>query len=204
MNGVKIAIIDYGVGNLKSLQGALLKVGAEPKVTKDAEKIGKSEGIVLPGVGAYRMAIENLNIENILDMIHSGVPILGICLGLQLLFKSSEEGGLIEGLGVLDGTVRMMPSYVKLPHMGWNTLDVIRDSPLLEGIKENAYFYFAHSFASFNIDSDYCSATTTYGVKFVSTVCKNNIFGTQFHPEKSGTEGLKVLENYVRIVKARV
>jgi glutamine amidotransferase len=137
----------------------------------------------------------------ILDKISSGVPVLGICLGLQLLFNSSEEGGFTKGLGVLEGNVQKLPSCVKLPHIGWNTLNVLRKSPLLDGVPDGAYFYFVHSFASFNTDSDYCSATSTYGGKFVSIASKGNVFGTQFHPEKSGAMGLKILQNYVKLVQ---
>jgi glutamine amidotransferase len=201
MGRVRIAIVNYGVGNLRSIQGALLKVGAEPIVTRNHREIWDSDGIILPGVGAFKTAIENLDAEMIIDKISSGSPVLGICLGLQLLFKSSEEGGFVRGLGVLEGSVRRLPSCIKLPHIGWNTLDVLRKSPLLDGVPDGAHFYFAHSFASFDTDSDYCSATSTYGGKFVSIASQGNVFGTQFHPEKSGTVGLTLLKNYVRLAQ---
>lgn len=202
MSRPKIAIVDYGVGNLWSITGALLKGDAQPHVVKGIEGGGSYDGIVLPGVGAFKSAIENIDPSPLLERIEEGVPILGICLGLQILFSSSEEGGeSVKGLGIMNGQIKKIPHAVKLPHIGWNTIAMVRESPLLEGVPSDAFFYFVHSYACLDVDSDYCSAISVYGERFVSVASKGRVYGTQFHPEKSGAAGLRVLENFVKIAR---
>jgi glutamine amidotransferase len=202
MSRPKIAIIDYGVGNLRSITGALLKGDGEPHIVKGVERGDGYAGIILPGVGAFRSAIANIDPEPLLERVEEGIPVLGICLGLQILFSSSEEGGeLIPGLGILKGGVTRIPHAAKLPHIGWNTLSVVRKTPLLEGISDNAFFYFVHSYACLSVDSDCCSAISFYGERFISVASKGQVYGTQFHPEKSGAEGLRILSNFVRMAR---
>jgi len=202
MSRAKIAIVDYGVGNLWSIIGALRRCDAEPYVVKEIEVGGICDGIILPGVGAFRSAVENIDPKSLLESIEMGVPIFGICLGLQILFSSSEEGGgLTKGLGILKGHVTKIQHAAKLPHVGWNTISIMRESPILEGVPDNACFYFVHSYACLGVDSDFCSAVSAYGDRFVSVASKGNVYGTQFHPEKSGTAGLRIMENFVKIAR---
>jgi glutamine amidotransferase len=210
-----IAIVDYGMGNLRSVHKALEKVGFPATVTPDPSLIGKADGLVLPGVGAFRKAKENLEhqrlVDPILKFIQSGKPFLGICLGLQLLFSESEEFGRDKGLEVfrgrvvrfpfsLPGTVMAMDS-LKVPHMGWNTVRVVKRCPALEGVEEGAHFYFVHSYFPIPEDRDIIATTTDYGGEFVSSVAKGNLFACQFHPEKSQSEGLRILQNFGRLVQ---
>jgi len=202
MGEAKIAIVDYGVGNLWSIMGALHRGGAEPFVVKDISGSGSCDGIILPGVGGFRSAVGNIDPKSLLEAIESGVPVLGICLGLQILFSSSEEGGgLTRGLGVLNGHVSKIPNAAKLPHMGWNTISIMRESPILNGVPDNAYFYFVHSYACLDVDSGFCSAVSAYGDRFVSVASKGKVYGTQFHPEKSGAAGLKIMANFVKVAR---
>ena len=195
-----IAILDYGVGNLRSISKALEFVGAKIKITKDYEDIEKSDAIVLPGVGAFTNAMNEL--KPLVKVIKSYTrPILGICLGMQLFFTKSEEGGISEGLNLIEGRVVKFPSSVKIPHMGWNSIRIISNkSKLLNGIKSGEYFYFVHSYYCIPKEEDVKIATTLYGVEFSSVIEKENIFATQFHPEKSGEAGLKIIRNFVNIV----
>ncbi len=200
-----IAIIDYGMGNLRSVQKALERIGAEAMVTSNATDIQEAEKIILPGVGAMRPAMERLNelglVEAIKAIPKTKKPFLGICLGLQLLFDVGREGGEVKGLGILSGDVsRFMEKNVKVPHMGWNQLRLNRKScPLWQDIPDNARVYFCHSYFVNPRESGITVALTEYGCNFVSAIQKGNIYGVQFHPEKSQSVGLKILENFVKL-----
>ena len=200
-----IAIIDCGMGNLRSVQKALEKVGAEAMITSNAGDIQEVEKVLLPGVGAMRPAMERLGELGLVDAIKKVTktkkPFLGICLGLQLLFSAGKEGGHVEGLGIFPGVVtRFMEKDVKVPHMGWNQLRLIkRNCPLWKGIPDNARVYFCHSYYVHPAQSGIAASLTEYGTNFVSAISKDNIFGVQFHPEKSQAVGLKILENFVRL-----
>lgn len=197
-----IAILDYGMGNLRSVEKALQKVGAETLVTSDAEKITGAEGLVLPGVGAFKDCMRNLKeyglIAPLYQFIQSGRPFLGICLGLQLLFSESTEFGLYKGLNIIKGKVVRFPqnSLVKIPHMGWNTVNIKEGVPLLKDIEDESYFYFVHSYYVVPEDESIVASTTNYGIEFVSSIYHNNIFACQFHPEKSQEPGLKILRRF--------
>jgi glutamine amidotransferase len=202
-----IAIIDYGMGNLRSVQKAFEKVGYEARVTSDPKVVLEAERIVLPGVGAFRDCIRNLEeggfIEPILRVIREGRPFLGICLGLQLLFTESEEFGLHRGLDVIPGRVVRFADGLKdgdedlkVPHMGWNQLAVKRRPPALAGIADGSNFYFVHSYYVKPDDPSVVATTTEYGGEFCSSIWKDNIVATQFHPEKSQEKGLAILKNF--------
>ena len=200
-----IKIIDYGMGNLRSVQKAFEKVGAAAEVCGRAVELAGAEKLVLPGVGAFRDAIAELRrqemIEPIRDHIASGKPFLGICLGLQLLFDISYEDGEWPGLGIVPGKVvrfRDQPG-LKVPHMGWNTLQRLGNPPLLAGIPEDASFYFVHSYHVVPRDDSVIATRTDYGHPFVSAIARDNIFATQFHPEKSQRVGLKLLSNFAAL-----
>ncbi len=198
-----IAVVDYGRGNLRSVQKAFEHLGYEAVVTRDPEVILRADKAVLPGVGAFGDCMENLRrfglVEVVKEFIASGKPFLGICLGLQLLFSESEEFGPVEGLGVVKGRVVRFPRGLKIPHMGWNQVEVVSGSGLFEGIKSGDYFYFVHSFYVVPEDESVVATYTDYGVRFASSICVDNIFATQFHPEKSQRLGLKVLDNFGRL-----
>lgn len=197
-----VVLVDYGMGNLRSVSKALEKVGFSVKVSSDPEDIRRAQVVVLPGVGAFADAMENLRrlglAKEILRHIEKGKPYLGICLGLQLLFERSYEFGESRGLGVLEGEVVLLPTKVKVPHIGWNQVWKRKDSDLLEGIKDGEYFYFVHSYHVLPKRGEVILTTTDYGVDFVSAVEYQNIFAVQFHPEKSQKAGLKLLENFRR------
>ncbi len=198
-----IAVVDYGRGNLRSVQKAFEHLGYEAVVTRDPEVILRADKAVLPGVGAFGDCMENLRrfglVEVVKEFIASGKPFLGICLGLQLLFSESEEFGPVEGLGVVKGRVVRFPRGLKIPHMGWNQVEVVSGSGLFEGIKSGDYFYFVHSFYVVPEDESVVATYTDYGVRFASSICVDNIFATQFHPEKSQRLGLRVLDNFGRL-----
>lgn len=206
-----IAIVNYEMGNLKSVKKALEFVGAKVEVTSRIDKIKESRAIILPGVGAFKEAMKNLNnlkiIPTLKEEIKKGKPILGICLGLQLLFTESEEGGLYKGLDVINGRIRGFKNsyrcHFKIPHMGWNTIKIKnRKMPdILENIPDNSYFYFVHSYYGKTDNKEIVIATTDYGVKFLSVIGINNVYGVQFHPEKSGESGLKILDNFYQLTK---
>lgn len=202
-----IAVVNYGLGNLRSVAKALEIKGAGVEVTSSPSKLQSAEAIVLPGVGAFSRGIENLKKLKILDVIikeiYKGKPFLGICLGLQLLFTQSEEHTLTGGMNVIEGKVVKFPSKVKIPHMGWNQVEINNQnskSQIFDGIPNNSYFYFVHSYYVVPEDSYIIAATTVYGERFVSAIVKDNLFGVQFHPEKSGEQGLKILENFIKVI----
>jgi glutamine amidotransferase len=195
-------IFDYGAGNLLSLKVALEKVGLNAKISSSKQELKKADSIALPGVGNFSAAAEKLEpVRNeILDAVKNGVPLLGICLGLQLFFSRSEEGKG-DGLALYEGKNVWLPNSVKVPHMGWNTLRIVRQNELLEGVKDASYVYFVHSLYPVPLDKDLVCTETDYGTTFASAVASKNVFGTQFHPEKSGDVGLKILKNFARTVK---
>lgn len=200
-----IAIIDYGMGNLRSVQKAFQKVGAEAVVTDQREIIESAGAVVLPGVGAFGDAMTNLRsqglVETIERIVERGTVILGICLGLQLFFEESDEMGLHPGLGLLPGRVRRFDVGLKVPHIGWNLVHIRRQSPLLDGLTDGSYAYFVHSYYVEPSEDDSILATTDYGLDFASIVGRGNVFGIQFHPEKSQDVGLHILSNFVAMVK---
>lgn len=197
-----IAIIDYGMGNLRSVSKAFEAVGHEAVVTRDVCAIMNASRVVLPGVGAFGDCMANLEqyglVEPIRATIQSGKPFLGICLGLQLLFTESEEFGVHKGLGVIPGRVRRfaVDPDLKVPHMGWNQVNVQRACPLFEGIADGSHWYFVHSYFVDPIDRTVAATTTTYGVPFVSSIWRENVVACQFHPEKSQTVGLRLIKNF--------
>lgn len=197
-----IAIIDYDMGNLRSVAKAFEKVGAEATPTRDASVIANATHVVLPGVGAFKDCMRNLEeyglVEPIMKAVASGKPFLGICLGLQLLFDESEEFGPHRGLGVIKGRVVRFPNEreLKVPHMGWNEAKKKKTSRLLEGIGDGSYFYFVHSYYAVPDDPSVTLTSTDYGIEFTSSVEKDNVMACQFHPEKSQKTGLKVLKNF--------
>jgi len=201
-----IAIIDYGMGNLRSVQAGLSYVEQESFITDDPKKVIEADGVVLPRVGAFGDAIKRLNDTGLGDAfreaVNMGKPCIGICLGLQLLFSESDEGGLYKGLDIVKGRVVRFTNQFKVPHMGWNQLDIKqKDSPLFSDIPNGTYVYFVHSYYVAPDDSSVIAATTNYGVDFTSVIAKDNLFGTQFHPEKSQSLGLQILRNFGSLVK---
>jgi len=199
-----VAVLDYGVGNLFSMSNALKRAGLNVNVTGNPEEIGSADAIVLPGVGNFGPASTNLKsfAEPISKALEEEVPMLGSCLGMQLLFERSEESPE-EGLGLLKGWVRRFQGELKVPHMGWNTIEAARESPLLEGIPEDAYFYFVHSYYPEPAEADVTLAVTDYGGDFTSIVESGLLYGCQFHPEKSGSAGAKLLSNFAAIIRGR-
>jgi glutamine amidotransferase len=200
-----IAIVDYGMGNVTSARMALEHVGAEVVLTDDAAAIGGADGVVLPGVGAFPRAMQELERRDLVEpLAEYGGPILGICLGMQLLFESSTEMGGANGLGFLAGSVEALDTAgLKLPQIGWNDVVWRGDSPLSDGLPERTPMYHVHSFAPRPADASLVLGTATYGNEFVTAVGSGNVFGVQFHPEKSSTHGLALLRNFVRLA-ARV
>jgi glutamine amidotransferase len=202
----KIVIVDYGMGNLRNVQRGFEKIGVGVKVTRSKKEIDSASGIVLPGVGAFKDCMVNLDkyhlIDPILRSVEKGKPYFGICLGLQILFSESEEFGLHKGLDVVKGkVVRFRPdSEHKVPHMGWNTVEMEKEVPLLKGVKSGEFFYFVHSYYVVPEKKEWIATTTHYGIPFASSIWKENIFATQFHPEKSQEKGLKILETFVKSV----
>ncbi|MEM4576101.1 MAG: imidazole glycerol phosphate synthase subunit HisH [Candidatus Nezhaarchaeales archaeon] len=201
---VVVAIIDYGIGNLRSIKRGLERAGATAVVTAREEDVMSSDAVVLPGVGSFKSAMQNLGdmLHSLQETIRGGRPVLGICLGLQLCFEWSEEGGGVRGLGIIEGFVDKLPNIVKIPHIGWNTIKIRSWSPIIEGIRDEAYMYFVHSYKVSPKRWENVIATTTYGCEFPSIIeTKPLIFGTQFHPEKSGKDGLTILKNFVKLAK---
>ena len=200
-----IAIIDYGMGNLRSVQKAFEKVGFVATITNEPADVLRADKVVLPGVGAFEDAIGELRrrelVKPILAAIDSGKPFLGICLGLQLLFETGYEGGRHQGLGVIPGEVVRfdLPREYKVPHMGWNGLQIRRKAPLFEGLEEGTHAYFVHSYYVAPSDSSVIATETDYGTCFVSSIWRENLMATQFHPEKSQSAGLQMLRNFAQL-----
>ncbi|AQS59773.1 imidazole glycerol phosphate synthase subunit HisH [Desulforamulus ferrireducens] len=202
-----IAIIDYGMGNLRSVQKGFERVGCAAAIVQDPAAVAAAPAVVLPGVGAFADAMENLRkfgmIETIQQVVAAGKPFLGICLGQQLLFESSEEFGHTPGLGIFPGRVRRFPEgQLKVPHMGWNQAVMQKNNPLWEGIPADAAFYFVHSYYVEPADPELILARTDYGLPFASVVGRDKVFGIQFHPEKSSNLGLRILQNFGKLVKS--
>jgi imidazole glycerol-phosphate synthase subunit HisH len=202
---VKVAVLDYGAANMVSITKALALVGAEVSVAENAAGLAGVDAIVVPGVGAAASAMVHLSErglrEPLLDWGRSGRPILGICLGFQIFFESSDEGDS-EALGLLPGRTVELVDAPTLPHIGWNTVNVVRQHPLLDGVPDGAYFYFVHTYAPAPADESVVLARTTHGRPFVSAVAKGQLYGVQFHPEKSSEAGLQVLSNFIGLVAA--
>ena len=201
----RIAIIDYQAGNLRSVQKALERFGAQAVITSQTNKILGSDAVVFPGQGANDSSMRHLRekglVDPIKDVLSSGKPFLGICLGLQLLLEASDEG-VEPGLGVLAGRVRHLPPGGKVPHMGWNQVELRRSHPVLDGVPSGSFFYFVHSYYADPEDGSIVAGTTTYGVEFCSAVAWDNVVAVQFHPEKSGAGGLTLYRNFVRLAAA--
>jgi imidazole glycerol-phosphate synthase subunit HisH len=211
-----IVVVDYGMGNLRSVEKAFLKLGHRVKVTSSPKEVEQADGIVLPGVGAFPDCMKNLQkfelINPIRDGIKSGRPFLGICLGYQLLFEESDEFGPCKGLGIFKGRVKRfsdkMPdpdaakgAFLKVPHMGWNRVEVKKPHPVLEGIESGSFYYFVHSYYVDPEDRSLIATSTDYGIEFASSIAKDNVFASQFHPEKSQKKGLKLLGNFAGLVE---
>ena len=200
-----IAIIDYDAGNIKSVEKALQKLGQEVVITRDAETILNADKVILPGVGAFGDAMNNLkkyNLDQVIyQVVEKNIPFLGICLGLQLLFERSDESKGVDGLGILKGEILRIPDQdeLKIPHMGWNSLHLQNDGRLFRGLEENAYVYFVHSFYLKAEDEGIVKATTEYSTHIHASVEKGNVFACQFHPEKSSDVGLQILKNFVEL-----
>lgn len=202
-----ITIVDYGRGNLHSVHKAFESLGYNAEVTADARRVERAQRLVLPGVGAFGDCMANLHQGGFIEAIHtyidSGRPFLGICLGLQVLFDSSAEFGTHTGLGVIPGTVQRFPAdmqeqgeTLKIPHMGWNQLEIERECPLLRGVENGSYVYFVHSYRAIPTEQAVVLTTTTYGIPFCSAIWHENVMATQFHPEKSQAVGLQILKNF--------
>jgi glutamine amidotransferase len=205
-----IAVVDYGVGNLRSVSKALERVGADVRVTSSTAEIERADAVVLPGVGAFAHCMDNLRGAGLESCVRataaSDKPFLGVCVGMQILFEESDEFGRVEGLGILRGRVRRFEpkdAALKVPHMGWNQLQVKMRAPHLEGIDDGTRVYFVHSYYVETPDASIVSTTTDYDVEFVSSAWRGNIFATQFHPEKSQATGLRILGNFARLVAER-
>lgn len=202
-----IAVIDYDAGNIKSVEKALLSLGQDAVITRDPDVILEADGVILPGVGAFGDAMEKLGAYGLVPVIQKCVeqnkPFLGICLGLQLLFESSEESPGVAGLGILKGRVVRLPEEtgLKIPHIGWNDLRFPNSGRLFHGISEGAYVYFVHSYYLIAEEFDFVTATTEYGADIHASVEKGNVFACQFHPEKSSEIGMQILRNFVRITE---
>lgn len=199
-----ITIIDYGAGNLFSVRKAIEYFDVDVAISDNSEDILNAEGLVLPGVGAFGWGMKLLEekrlCEPIREAVDKGVPLLGVCLGLQLLFEESEESPEVSGLGLIRGRVKRLPNDLPLPHIGWNQVKIIKETRIFKGISQNSFFYFVHSYYGEPLDRDSVCGITEYGIEFPSVICKENIFAVQFHPEKSSSEGLKIYKNFLEVV----
>ena len=204
-DSIKLVVIDYESGNLRSVAKALESIGVSPIVTGDASQIASADAVVLPGVGSGPAAMDALRQRNLVEPIRecvaSGRPFLGVCLGLQLLLDRTEEGGA-DCLGSVAGRVRRLPDGLKVPHMGWNSVRFNNQHPVLDGISQDSYFYFVHSYYAEPEDPAGVSGTTEYGIPFCSIYAKDNLVATQFHPEKSGPAGLRFYKNFIGLASA--
>lgn len=202
-----IAIIDYGAGNLRSVANALTRLGCQPKVTSRPRDLLNAQAVVLPGVGAAGETMKNLEmlgmVAPIRQFIGDGRPFLGVCIGLQILFGGTEEGGWHECLGVIPGQVRKLPAGLKIPHMGWNQVKQIGSHPIFDGIPDEANFYFVHSYYVEPDDKSLVAGETEYGIRLCSVIARGNVIATQFHPEKSGELGLRMYGNFIKLVMER-
>lgn len=202
-----LALLDFGLGNLKSIQNGFRHLGHEAVITCDSQVIRDADGLIIPGVGAFKDGMDRLRRHRLIPVIEEALsqakPILGICLGLQLLFSESEEFGRHRGLGMMEGTVKTFTGTLKIPHMGWNTVHITRRIPLIEGIGEGEYFYFVHSFFAVPDKGEIVAGETEYGITFPSVVEKGTLMATQFHPEKSSHAGLRILDNFARMAARR-
>jgi imidazole glycerol-phosphate synthase subunit HisH len=200
---MKLVIVDYGAGNLHSVAKAVSSQGGDPIVTTSARHLDEADALIVPGVGAAEDTMFNLRrcglVEPIKEYIDSGRPFLGVCMGQQALFESSEENGFQECLGVLPGSIVRLPKGQKVPHMGWNNVRIVRDHPIFDGIEDNSLFYFVHSYVPRPADPSIVIGETDYGMKFASVVGRDNVVATQFHPEKSGEVGLRMYANFLKI-----
>lgn len=198
-----IAIVDYGLGNLMSIYNALLRVNAAPEIVREPDGLAEADGVVVPGVGAFGRCMEQLSRfgDPLSDVREAGTPMLGICIGLQVLFEKSQESPGAKGLGWISGQVVRLPDGVNIPHMGWNNLSIKKPLELLDGVENGDMFYFVHSYHCLPIDRSVIAATTDYGTDVTAMISKENLTATQFHPEKSGQKGLRILENFVRSTK---
>ncbi len=200
---MKLVIVDYGAGNLRSVARAVTHAGGEPLITSSSRDVESAGALIVPGVGAAADTMSNLRrhdmVEPIREYIASGRPFLGVCMGQQALFEVSEEGGEHPCLGILPGRVVRLPEGLKVPHMGWNQVRIVRPHPIFEAIPDGSYFYFVHSYYPRPDDSEIVVGETEYGVTFPSVVARDNLVATQFHPEKSGAIGLRMYENFLRI-----
>lgn len=193
------AIIDYGVGNLKSVANAMAYLGLETRVTGDAGEVERADAVILPGVGAFPDAADRLRrtgLDRVVKAQAGRKPILGICLGMQLLLEESDEVRPTPGLGLIPGRVERIPTQLKLPHIGWNSLTFPNPCPLFQGLEEEAWVYFVHSYCAVPARPEQVAAATDYGVPVTAAVCSGTVFGCQFHPEKSGETGLQILRNF--------
>ena len=198
-----IAIIDYGAGNLRSVTNALIKLGYQPKVTRDPKDVLNAAAVIFPGVGAAADAMQSLRNsgldEAIREVIRENQPLFAVCVGMQVLLSSTEEGGWNECLGIIPGTVRRLPAGLKVPHIGWNQVKQMARHPIFEDIPDESNFYFVHSYYAEPEDTTVITGTTEYGVTLCSVLIKHNLVATQFHPEKSGTIGLRMYANFLKM-----
>lgn len=203
-----IIIVDYGMGNLKNVYNALKYLNIPSKISNEISEIRSADKLILPGVGAFNKAMYNLNNTGLSDVIkdkvNSGTPLLGICLGMQMIFKKGYENGICDGLGFIDGEVKLLSptEKVKIPHIGWNRLEYSNKNDLIKGLEENSFVYYVHSYVATNVKDKNLIGFSNYGgIKIPSIVCNDNVYGTQFHPEKSGETGLRILKNFGEVIK---
>jgi glutamine amidotransferase len=201
-----IAIIDYGAGNLRSVVNAVTRLGYQPRITTQPDEVLSAEAVILPGVGAAADTMASLKKRGltspICQVITDGRPFFGVCIGLQILFTSTEEGGGHECLGIIPGRVRRLPSGLKIPHMGWNQVKQTISHPIFDGILDEANFYFVHSYYVEPEDKSLVAGETEYGIRLCSVIARGNLVATQFHPEKSGDIGLKLYDNFIKLALA--
>ncbi len=202
-----ITIIDYGAGNLRSVSNAITSLGYKARISSDPSEVIRAQAVILPGVGAAADTMANLNERRLLDpirkVIAAGAPFLGVCMGLQVLFTETEEGGLHKCLDIIPGRVRKLPSGLKNPHMGWNQVRQLYSHPIFDGIPDNSYFYFVHGYYADPDDRALIAGETKYGITLCSILIRDNLIATQFHPEKSGELGLRMYNNFIKIAASR-